>query len=410
MSNAADFDPLSAAALSDPGTAYSKLRQACPFHHHKSAVHDFFVASDYQEIKNDVLADNPNWSFRFGNAAKDSISDIGFKTDPPFHNAFRLAIQRGFLPAALKRYKAVAEEIASELVDAMLASPEQRGDFCALFGLPLPARMMCVMLGAPEENYLDYKRWSDTLQFLIFHDPEPDSYETVLQEIYPHFSTLIEERREKLRAADIDAPDESCLGSVLPDDFMSRALVAKVGDRPLTHDEILNICLAFLTGGQETTANLIGNCVWRLLQEPDRWAAIKADPTLIDVAIEESLRCDPPVLAHFRTSIHALEVHGHKIPEHAKLMFNIAGANRDPEMFEEPEAFRLDRPLAEARRHLSFGSGVHFCMGAPVARLEAKIALQQLIQRLPNLRLEGDGERVGTWMYWGRAKLPVAWG
>jgi cytochrome P450 len=116
------------------------------------------------------------------------------------------------------------------------------------------------------------------------------------------------------------------------------------------------------------------------------------------------------VLAHFRTSLCPVEMHGHTVPEHAKLMFSIAGANRDPAVFGNPDDFVIDRPLIQARKHLSFGAGVHFCMGASVARLEAKIAFETLIRRLPNLRLDGPSERIATWMYWGRANLPVAWG
>ncbi len=403
------FDPLDQDTIDAPGPAYAQLAAQCPFHRVRTKQHDFWVTSDYDEIKNKILAGAPEWSFRFGNAAKDSISDVGFKTDPPFHMLFRMAIQRGFAAPALKRYEAIAENITRELIDAMEASSARAGDFCALFALPLPARMMCIMLGAPEADYLNYKRWSDTLQYLIFHDPEPGSYETVLNEIYPHFTQLIETRREKLKAAGIDAPDESHLGDVIPDDFMSRALVGTVEGRPLSHDEALNICLAFLTGGQETTTNLIGNCLWRLLKDRALWARLIAEPELIDIAVEESLRLDPPVLAHFRTSLCPVSMHGQNLPEHAKLMFNIAGANRSPEIFDEPDDFNLDRPLNEARKHLSFGSGIHLCMGAPVARIEARIALKHLTTRLPDLRLEGDGERVGTWMYWGRASLPVAW-
>jgi len=186
-------------------------------------------------------------------------------------------------------------------------------------------------------------------------------------------------------------------------------VVSQVENRPLSEAEILNVCLAFLTGGQETTTNLIGNLVWRLLEVPARWETLKADPGLIETAIEESLRHDPPVLAHFRTSLCPVTMHGHELPEHSKLMFNITGANRDPDKFQDPETFRLDRPLVEARQHLSFGSGGHFCLGAPIARLEAKIAMRLLIERLPGLRLAGPTARIHTWMYWGREKLPVAW-
>ena len=403
------FDPFDPKVVADPGPAYSELRTKCPFQRFDGPDQTFWILSDYNEIRADILSNNPVWSFRFGNAQKDTISDVGFKTDPPFHMAFRNEIGRGLRPQALERYGADAERIVGELIDAMLAMPDGRGDFHDLFAFPLPSRMMCIMLGAPESEALNYKRWADTLQHLLFSDPEPGSFEPLLKEIYPHFIGLLGARQKALGDAGITEPVAEYLGTIIPDDFMSRSLVAKVEDRYLTQEERLNICLAFLTGGQETTNSLLTNLIWRLLETPSLWEQVKADPSLVEAAIEESLRFDPPVLAHFRTSLKPVQMHGEQLPERAKLMFAMAAANRDPELFPDPDSFRLDRPLADARKHLSFGAGVHACLGAPVARLEAKAALTALIARLPNLRLLGPGERLPGWMHWGRKKLPVAW-
>jgi cytochrome P450 len=404
---ALEFDPLSPETLAEPGPAYSQLRERCPFHHHRSETHDFYVTSRFDEIKQQVLTDNPVWSFKFGNAAKDTMSDVGFVTDSPFHQAFRAALAPGLAPRVMKRLEPEIEAISAELIDAMLG--HAGGDLQNEYATPLPAQVMCLMLGLPRGEYRTYKRWSDELQALLFHDTQAGSHEELLREIVPFFMAQIEQRRRQLADAGIDEPTSAHLETVLPDDYISRCVVSKVEGRPLRDAEILNVCLAFLTGGQETTANLIGNLVWRLLQVPERWEMLKAQPALIEGAIEESLRYDPPVLAHFRTSLCPVSMHGHELPEHAKLMFNISGANRDPEKFAEPELFRLDRPHTEVRQHLSFGSGLHFCLGAPIARLEARIAMRHLIERLPRLRLVGAGERVRTWMYWGRASLPVAW-
>ncbi|HVY85902.1 MAG TPA: cytochrome P450 [Caulobacterales bacterium] len=404
------FDPMAPETLEHPGEAYSKLRAECPFHLYKGPDFKFAITSDYREIKEEILQDNPVWSFRFGNAAKDTISDVGFKTDPPFHMAFRAALAPGFTPKALAKYAADIDRISDDLIASMLALPEREGDFHDLFALPLPSRLMCVMLGAPEEDNLHYKRWADILQDLLFHDPKPGSFEPILKEIYPHFNAHLDARQAKLEAAGVAAPDASVLGTVLPDDFMSRTIIGKVEGRPLTREEQLNVCLAFLTGGQETTISLIANLVWRLLETPALWERLKREPELCENAIEESLRFDPPVLAHFRTSLCPTKMHGQELPERSKLMFSIVGANRDPAVFEDPQSFRIDRPLAETRKHLSFGAGVHFCMGAPVARLEAKTALPKLLKAFPNLRLNGETKRIGSWMHWGRVKLPVAWG
>jgi len=401
------FDPLSPATLAEPGQEYSQLRERCPFHHHRSDKHDFYVTSRHDEIRQQVLADNPVWSFRFGNAAKDTMGDVGFVTDPPFHMAFRAALQQGLLPKALQVYEPQIEAIANRLIDDMLT--HERGDFQAEFGMPLPAQMMCLMLGLPTDDYRTYKRWSDELQVQMFHETGAASYDAILGEILPFFGAQIAQRRQQLADAGVTQASAEHLGTVLDGGYISRCIVSKVEGRPLTDAEVLNVCLAFLTGGQETTTNLIGNLVWRLLEVPERWQTLRARPELIEAAIEESLRFDPPVLAHFRTSLCPVTMHGHELPERSKLMFNIAGANRDPQKFPDPENFRLDRPLAQVRQHLSFGVGVHFCMGSSIARMEARIAMRLLLERLPNLRLEGRGERVRTWLYWGRSALPLAW-
>jgi cytochrome P450 len=401
------FDPLSARTLAEPGPAYSQLRERCPFHRHVSDTHDFYVTSRHDEIRREVLADNPVWSFKFGNAAKDTMSDVGIVTDPPFHMAFRAVLMPGLSPKAMQAYVPQIEAIAGGLIDAMLT--HEGGDFVDEFAMPLPAQVMCLMLGLPVQDHRTYKRWSDELQAQLFHEHKAASYEALLAEILPFFAEQIAWRRRRLADAGVTEPTLAQLGTAVPDDFISRCILSLVDGRPLRDDEILNVCLAFLTGGQETTTNLIGNLVWRLLEEPQRWQALRTDPGLIEAAIEESLRYDPPVLAHFRTSLCPVAMHGHELPAHSKLMFNITGANRDPQKFPDAESFRLDRSLTQVRQHLSFGAGVHFCLGAPIARLEARIAMRLLLERMPDLRLLGSGERVRTWMYWGRASLPVAW-
>lgn len=196
---------------------------------------------------------------------------------------------------------------------------------------------------------------------------------------------------------------------MLPSDYISLGLVSRIEGRKLNDAELFNICTAFLTGGQETTTSLLTNVVWRLLEKPELWEQLKASPGLVENAVEESLRFDPPVNAHFRTSLCPTTMHGVELPERSKLMFSMIGANRDPAIFEDPDTFRIDRPLNQVKRHLSFGYGVHFCLGSPIARLEAQIGLAKLVERLPRLRLTGETRRIDSWMYWGRRELPVAW-
>lgn len=407
LATAFAFDPASPEALKDPGAAYGELARRCPFYALETASQRFWITSDYDEIRKDVLSDNPNWSFKWGNAAKDTAHDTGIVTDPPFHIEFRNVLLPGFTPAAMQRLRPRIEAIADELCDTMAQT--SHGDFHETLALPLPARVMCVMLGLPEADYLTFKQWADEIQEMMFHDAERGSHKQIFSRIYQFCMGQIEQRRAMLASAGIEQPDLSHLGVVVPDDFISRSVLARLVGRPLTDMEIVNICVTFLTGGQETTTNLIGNMVWRLLQQRELWEQLREDRSLVGIAVEESLRFDPPVLAHFRTSLHEVEMHGHTIPDHGKLMFSLAGANRDSARFAEPDRFRLDRKRSEVSKHLSFGYGIHFCIGAPVARLEAQIALNMLLDRFPNLRLEGDGERIDTWMYWGRKSLPLRW-
>jgi cytochrome P450 len=168
---------------------------------------------------------------------------------------------------------------------------------------------------------------------------------------------------------------------------------------------VLSVVSQLFVGGNETTTSLITNAVWRLLQDPQRWQTLVSKPELIDNALEESLRYDPPVLGLYRTVTRDVELRGVTIPVNSKVMLNYAAANRDPEVFDAPNEFRLDRP---PRRHLSFGLGVHFCLGSQLARLEARTALSSLVQRFPDLQLQNDGERIAPFFLWGRHRLPVS--
>ncbi|ODQ87972.1 cytochrome [Mycolicibacterium flavescens] len=197
---------------------------------------------------------------------------------------------------------------------------------------------------------------------------------------------------------------------MVPDDLMSTLLVFRTEDgRPLNDFEISNSLMNLLLAGAETTTSLLTNVVWRLLEDPGRWAELVADRSLIDRAIEESLRFDAPVLGMFRTSLHEVELAGVPIPAKSKIHANYGAANRDPAVFECPDEFRLDRPQEQLRKHIAFGRGAHVCPGAQLSRLEANIALTALLDAFPGLRLENSGTRIDPFNFWGRKTLPVSW-
>jgi len=193
----------------------------------------------------------------------------------------------------------------------------------------------------------------------------------------------------------------------VPEDLLSLIAGARGEDGEfVAESDALSVLNQLLVGGNETTTSLITNAVWRLLEKPERWCELVADPELAEAAVEESLRFDPPVLGLWRNTTAAVEMHGETIPQESKVLMNYAAANRDSDVFERPDEFDIHRPR---KRHMSFGLGVHFCLGAPMARLEAVIALQILAQRLPDLRLLNAGQRIAPFFLWGRSHLPVAW-
>ena len=164
-----------------------------------------------------------------------------------------------------------------------------------------------------------------------------------------------------------------------------------------------------LVGGNETTTSLLTNLFWRLLEEPALYQQVRDNPSLDLIAIEESLRMDSPVLGLYRTNTEETVFGGVRIPERSKIMATFGAANRDPEIFEDPNTFRIDRNPEELRKHVAFGLGHHFCPGAQLSRLEAKIALRSVAERFPKLRLDGEPQRIEPFLLWGKRTLPVRW-
>lgn len=403
-----DFDPYAPEVQERSPDAFAELGRRCPVHHYQGKF-DFYIANDYKDIKDSLFKDNSTWTARNGNTPRvmDERFASGITTDPPEHFAFRNVIQRGLGPEQLQRLGKEIDRIADELIDTMLADPAGEGNFFERFAMPLAARLMCIMLGAPEQDYLTYKQWADDLTFVEYNVPEEDINDKA-RAINAHFGAMLAERMAKLEAAGVQ-PAMEHVGTILPDDFMSRYLCDRVGERPLKKYEVLNLVSAILVGGNETTMNLICNLLWRLLEEPQRWERIKAEPTLIPLAIEESLRVDPPVIGLFRTSTCPVQLSGTDMPARSKVLYNIAAANRDPSRWDNPDEFSLDRSLPEVRQHLSFAGGAHACLGLGLARMELKQVFEKLVQRLPHLRLAGPTHRAPGFNFWGREDLPVAW-
>jgi cytochrome P450 len=399
-----DYDPFSAGVLADPMAAYAELRAQCPVHHFEDFTPDFWTVTRHDDVLA-VLKDTETWSSRYGQT-QHFVRAGCLNQDPPQHTEFRRLFQAGFAPRMVGHLEDEITALASSLLDDL--EPLGRGDLHDLYACPLPVIVIATLLGIPPTELAQFKQWSDDL-VATFNSPDKHAPDATREEMNAYFQGFIDERRALLRQAGVDEPGDEHLGTVLPNDLISGFVVATYDGRRLTDDELHTILVQLLLGGNETTTSLVTNLVLRLLEVPSRWEAVKADPGLVDLAIEESLRFDPPVLGLFRTSLVETTLHDVTLAPKTKLMVVYASANRDESRWDDPDEFRLDRTLFDLRRHLSFGHGHHFCPGASLARLEARVSLRLLVERLPNLRLDGEPERIEPFNLWGRRHLPVAW-
>ena len=378
------FDPLSETVKAEPSTAYRFLHEEAPVHFFDQFEPPFYTLSRFSDV-HDGLLDIETFSSEFGQGPRYS-DPAGMLSNPPQHTFYRSLVQQAFTPKAIE---ARAERIVALSED--LLDQRERTDAWDLhedYAFPLPVIVISEMLGVPADDLHLFKRWSDvSVEAMGAEDPTP--YAAEMGELQQYLLAAIRSRRA----------DPS------RDDLISGLIAAEEDGRGLKDHEILGVVSQLLIGGNETTTSLITNMVWRLLQERSLWTQLLENPGLADTAVEESLRFDPPVLGLYRTTTRDVELEGGTVPAEAKVLMHYAAANRDPKTFEAPNEFSLERARG---RHLGFGLGVHFCLGAPLARLEARVALRTLLQRCPDLQLVGDGERITPFFLWGRRRLPVS--
>lgn len=316
--------------------------------------------------------------------------------DPPDHTRLRKLTQKAFAPKVIKALEA---DIAL-LVDGLLDKVEEAGHFDVIADLayPLPVAVICRLLGVPLEDEPEFSRASALLArsldpFITFTGEVPDDMDERMQAglwMRTYLHDLIDRRR-----AD---PGE---------DLMSRLIAAEEDGDQLTEEEIVATCNLLLIAGHETTVNLIANAVLAMLREPRHWATLGADPTHASAIIEETLRHDPPVQLVSRVAGADLEINGATVPRGDTAILLIAAAQRDPASFVDPDVFDPDRAVT---RHLAFGHGPHFCLGAPLARLEAQLALTMVTARFPDARLDGPAEYKPNLTLRGLAAQRVATG
>ena len=315
--------------------------------------------------------------------------------DPPDHTRLRRLFNKAFTPTSVENLRPNIESIVALLIDGMQAKAG-RGetvDYIADFAYPLPASVIMDLLGVPRTDLQVVKEWSDDIALFIgTAQVAGNKYlraESGAKAMSGYFRTLVEARTAEPR-----------------DDMITHLVLARDDRDALSTDEIIGTCILLLFAGHETTSNLIGNGFLYSMKNREQWERLIADPSLAPTAVEEFLRYDGPSGAFARVAATDVEMGGKTIREGQRVFAFMNAANRDPEAFEDAERFDIGRVQ---NPHLTFGHGIHFCLGAPLARLEAQIAAIRLTERLPDIRLSGgDPEWHDSLILRGVKSLPVS--
>ncbi|PNI09755.1 cytochrome P450 [Arthrobacter sp. AFG7.2] len=374
----------------DPFPHYERMRETAPvFYDEQSGSWHVFRYHDVQR----ALSDYATFSSHMGG---DDVEGTGqlfasslIATDPPRHRQLRSLVTQAFTPKAVD---ALAPRIAG-LTDELLEGIVGRGsaDLIQELAYPLPVIVISELMGIPAEDRERFKHWSDVIVSQTRTGSASESHYAANMEMTEYFLALIDQRRSR--------PGQ---------DLISTLLGAEIDGQKLSVPELLGFCALLLVAGNETTTNLIGNAVLCLTEHPGTMDRLLKEPALLPQTIEEVLRFRSPVQSMYRSTVTETTLGDELIPAGAPVVAWIGSANRDEVQFQRAAEFDVDR---SQNRHLAFGHGIHFCLGAPLARLEARIALEALLSRLPGLSLDQGThlERMESTIIYGLKALPVTW-
>ena len=370
------YNPLSAAMAQDPYPTYARLRARDPVH--RSRLMDAWVFTRFADA-DAILRDHRRFSSdarkRPASGRRGSLPSVAEPSmlflDPPDHTRLRALVNKAFTPRSVAALEPHIRELMTTLLDAV--DDPSGFDLMQAVAKPLPVIVIAEMLGIPPEDRAQFVEWSGQRARILEPTLSPEERETAdaaMRALDAYLAPIISERKADPR-----------------DDIISAlAQAEEEGDR-LTEREVLIMLRLLLVAGNETTTNLIGNGVLALLRHPDQLAALRGDPALIPSAVEELLRFDAPVQVDVRYVLDDCEVNGSPMRRGDTALTLLGAANRDPERFEAPD--RLDVRRGD-QHHLGFGRGIHHCIGAPLARLQGRIALEALIERFGSMRLLED--------------------
>lgn len=398
------FNPLKKAWRSDPYPLYRDLRRIDPFHRSRAA--DGWILSRYEDVMailgdKRFSADERNWS-RYAQVRRqgerEGLPDpyetdraSMLRMDPPDHTRLRSLVSKAFTPRAVDALRGRIEEVVDECLDSLPTSGPLGGRFELVrdFAAPLPITVIAEMLGVPTADRERFRHWSDEAVKTLGDSSWEDRRRAVkaMDELGEYIEGIADERRW-------DPKDDLISGLVAAEE---------AGDR-LTRDELFATCVLLLVAGNETTTKLIGNSIVALLRNPDQLELLRDEPKRIHGAVDELLRYDSPVQLTSRFVTEPGEMHGNRLVPGQQMVLLLASGNRDPDAFERPEELDVTR---ENVRHLSFGHGLHHCLGSKLARLEGALALEALISRFPHLRLDGEIEWGPNTVLRGPSRLPL---
>jgi len=388
------FDPYDPALHADPYPVYRRLRDEFPLHY--EASRDFYTLSRYDDVLASLEAP-AIWCSRHGVAIGVSLppeavreAPLLIMMDDPRHRQLRGLVSRAFTPRRVAELEPRIRKIAGTLLDSFVES--EAPDLVRDFAAPLPTIVIAELLGVPLADQRWFKQKSTEIaQF----DPtrpagvDPQGGVGPAMELGRYLAGALDERRRAPR-----------------DDLLSALLEAQVDGQHLTPPELIGFAFLLLVAGNETTTNLISNAAILLDRHQGQRQLLIEAPARIPTALEEFLRYDAPVQGLARTTTRPVRVHGVEIPEGAKVLLLFASANRDPRRIADPDRFDVTR---DPNPHLAFGFGTHFCLGASLARLEARVAFEELLARLPGYRLRpGPIERLCSGPIRGALRLPLA--
>ena len=374
----------------NPFPFYAEIRERLPLM--KDPQSGAWMILDYDGVKSALTA-HQQFSSEMKHAGRGNPEWIIFM-DPPRQQRLRGLVSRAFTPKAIAELEPLIREISRRLLRKVAKRGEM--ELVEEYAAPLPMMVIAEMIGIPAGDWTRFRRWSDTilkLSYTVKADAQADEaitdYASLKGEMHPHLRAVIEERT-----------------AVPEDDLMTRLVQAEVDCQRLTESEIIGFIELLIVAGQETTSNLIVNAVLCLSEFPEQRARLKAEPALLGSAIEEVLRYRSPVQWLFRATTCDVEMHGQTIPKGALVIPLVGSANRDPRQFADPELFDVGR---SPNAHIGFGHGVHFCLGVELSRLEARVALPDLMEHLGEIEVDAGAawEPRSALHVHGPARLPI---